>query len=135
MKTMIFQEILKKIRLVDGASALILNAPPEYVDMLSGIQIDIHPDLDKTEKYDFVQIFGAKRSDLEQLVRKFSTAGKYDCLFWICYPKKGGKIKSDINRNVVWEIAEIVGMQCVTQIAIDETWSAMRCRPKERVGK
>jgi thiamine transporter ThiT len=50
-------------------------------------------------------------------------------------PKGGGKIKSDINRNVVWEIAEIVGMQCVTQIAIDETWSAMRCRPKERVGK
>jgi hypothetical protein len=26
-------------------------------------------------------------------------------------------------------------MQCVTQIAIDETWSALRCRPIEMVGK
>jgi hypothetical protein len=132
---MLFKEILRKIRLSPGASALILNAPPEYLELLRAIDFDTHPDKIKQGKYDFVQVFGSERSILMQLVKEHSESGKYDCLFWICYPKGGGKIKSDLNRNVVWDIVQSVGMQCVTQIAIDETWSALRCRPKEMVGK
>jgi hypothetical protein len=132
---MLFTEILRKIRLSPGASALILNAPPEYLELLRAINFDTYPDKIKQGKYDFVQVFGSEKSILMQLVKEYSESGKYDCLFWICYPKGGGKIKSDLNRNVVWDIAQSVGMQCVTQIAIDETWSALRCRPVELVGK
>ena len=131
MKT---QEIHRKIKLLPGSTALIINAPKEYLDRLSPVKFDILPDNIKQGKYDFIQVFGSKKSELEQLVKKYSLSGKYDCLLWISYPKGGGKIKSDINRNVVWEIAELVGMQCVTQVAIDETWSALRCRPKSEVG-
>jgi hypothetical protein len=126
---MSFQEIQKKIRLLPGASALIINAPPEYLELLQGIHFDIKPEKSKYGKYDFVQVFGSDKTSLEQLVEQYSGSGKYDCLFWICYPKGGGMIKSDINRNVVWAIAEHAGMRCVTQVAIDETWSALRCRP------
>ena len=129
------QEILKKIRLSAGLSALVINAPAEYLEAVSHAIADLQPDKTRFGKYDFVQIFGSNRSELEELVKKHSVSGKYDCLFWICYPKGGGKIKSDLNRNVVWSIAGTIGMQCVSQIAIDETWSALRCRPKEVVGK
>jgi hypothetical protein len=132
---MTFKEVQKKIRLFPGASALIINAPPEYLDMISSINFDIQSDKTKQGQYDFVQVFGSERSDLEQLVDKYSASGKYDCLFWICYPKGGGKIKSDIKRNIVWGIAAHVGMQCVSQVAIDETWSALRCRPVAMVEK
>jgi len=129
------QEIQKKIRLLPGASALIINAPKEYLEIMSAIDFDIQSDKSKIGKYDFVQVFGSKRSELEQLVSKYSISGKYDCLFWICYPKESGHIKSDVNRNIVWGIAEQVGMKCVSQVAIDETWSALRCRPVEMVGQ
>ena len=132
---MSFQDIQKKISLLTGASALIINAPKEYLELVSKIRFDTQPGKTQQGQYDFVQVFGSKRSELEQLVDKYSGSGKYDCLFWICYPKGGGKIKSDIKRNIVWEIAERVGMQCVSQVAIDETWSALRCRPVEKVGK
>ena len=33
--------------------------------------------------------------------------GKFDCLFWVCYPKGGGKIKNDIKRETVWKAFEI----------------------------
>lgn len=130
-----FQEIQKKIRLLPGVMALIVNAPPEYLKLMSEAAFDINPEKDKIGKYDFVQVFGSERTKLEHLVDEYSGSGRYDCLFWICYPKGGGKIKSDVNRKVVWDIAKGVGMQCVTQIAIDETWSALRCRPAEMVGK
>jgi hypothetical protein len=129
------QEIQKKIRLLPRASALIVNAPQEYLEMMSETDFDIQADKVKIGNYDLIQVFGSEIGMLEHLVDQYSGSGKYDCLFWICYPKGGGKIKSDLNRNVVWDIARSVGMKCVTQIAIDETWSAIRCRPVEMVGK
>jgi hypothetical protein len=132
---MSFQEIQKKIRLLPGTAALIVNAPPVYLELMSSVKFDTQPEKTKRGKYDFVQIFGSERLMLEKMVDKYSGSGKYDCLFWICYPKGSGKIKSELNRNIVWGIAEGVGMQCVSQVAIDETWSALRCRPAEMVGK
>jgi hypothetical protein len=115
-------------------SALVINAPAEYLEVVSPVIADLQPDKTRFRKYYFVQIFGSNRLELEELVKKYSVSGKYDCLFWICYPKGDGKIKSDLNRNVVWSIAGTIGMQCVSQIAIDKTWSALRCRPKKEVG-
>jgi hypothetical protein len=130
-----FRDIQRKIRLHPGLSACFVNAPAEYIQLMSSLPFDIIPDGSKSGKYDFIQVFGSNKTELAQLVRKTFTIGKYDCLFWICYPKGSGKIKSDINRNAVWEIAIQVGMKCVSQVAIDETWSALRCRPAEMVGK
>jgi hypothetical protein len=40
---------------------------------------------------------------------------------------KGGR--SDINRDSLWPIvADRIGMRPITQIALDETWSALRFR-------
>ena len=132
---MSFQDVQRKLRLLPGASVLIINAPKEYLELVSTIRFDTQPGKTKQGQYDFVQVFGSERSELEQLVDKYSGSGKYDCLFWICYPKGDGKIKSDIKRNIVWEMAGRIGMQCVSQISIDETWSALRCRPTAMVGK
>ena len=74
------------------------------------------------------------RQELEKQVEQMGKAGKYDCLFWACYPKGTGKIKSDIKRETVWTAFKLTGLQAVSQIAIDDTWSALRARP-EAVGK
>ncbi|MGA3013368.1 MAG: hypothetical protein ABSD71_04970 [Bacteroidales bacterium] len=128
-------EVQKKLRLLPGLSALVVNTPIEYKKLIGDISFDTQADPKKQGKYDFIQIFGSNRSLLDKLVKDYSVSGKYDCLFWICYPKGSGKIKSDLNRNAIWDLAGSIGMQCVTQISIDETWSALRCRPKEMVGK
>ena len=46
---------------------------------------------------------------------------------WIAYPKGG---RADINRDTLWPIlAEGIGMRPITQVSLDETWSALRFRP------
>jgi hypothetical protein len=45
---------------------------------------------------------------------------------WICYPKGG---RSDMNRDTLWPIVAELGLRPITQVAIDETWSALRFRP------
>jgi hypothetical protein len=127
------EAIFKKLRLNSEQRMLILNAPSEYLSLLEGITFDDKPKEDNL--YDFVQVFGYQQDELEKLLKSVAIAGKYDCLFWACYPKGTGKIKSDIKRETVWKAFELVGLDTVTQIAIDETWSALRGRPIERVGK
>jgi hypothetical protein len=45
--------------------------------------------------------------------------------FWIAYPKGN---RSDINRDSLWPIVAAHGLRPITQVAIDDTWSALRFR-------
>lgn len=126
-------EVLKKLRLDESMKCLIVNAPDTYKKMLGKIKFDVKQ-VGKGQ-YDFVQVFAVKQEELEKLVKQVAEAGKYDCLFWACYPKGTGKIKSDIKRETVWEALLLADRRAVSQIAIDETWSAMRGRPDETARK
>jgi hypothetical protein len=41
---------------------------------------------------------------------------------------------SDLSRQAVWDALSGTGWEPVSQVAVDETWSALRIRPRERVG-
>ena len=55
--------------------------------------------------------------------------------FGLVTPKGTGKIRNNIKCETVWTAFELIGLQAVSQIAIDDTWSALRGRPTEKVGK
>jgi len=128
-------EIFKKLKFDDSKKSLIINTPVEYERLLAGVDYDKEYNPSHAAAYDFVQIFATSQSELENTVAQVFPAGKFDCLFWICYPKGGGEIKSDIKRETVWKAFEIANLRPVFQIAVDETWSALRGRPFEKVGK
>ncbi|MEV3981867.1 hypothetical protein [Nonomuraea sp. NPDC049758] len=44
---------------------------------------------------------------------------------WVAYPKGN---KSDINRDTLWPIVGEYGLRPNGQVAVDETWSALRFR-------
>jgi len=45
--------------------------------------------------------------------------------FWVAYPKGN---RADINRDSLWPILASYGMRPISQVAIDDTWSALRFR-------
>jgi hypothetical protein len=48
--------------------------------------------------------------------------------FWVAYPKGN---KTDINRDSLWPILGDYAMRPISQVAVDDTWSALRFRPLE----
>ena len=58
-----------------------------------------------------------------------------DSVLWFAYPKGTSKIKTDINRDTIRITGEEFGITTVTAISIDDTWSALRFRPIDKVGK
>ena len=122
-------EILRKLHFQRASNPLIINAPDAYIAVLEGIVHDREISEKKAGSYDFIQIFATTQAHLEALVRSVENAGIPDCLFWACYPKGTGKIRSDIRRETVWEAFALINLKPVANIAIDDTWSALRARP------
>ena len=82
------EEIFKKMRIDGNKKMLIINAPNEYLEIFSGIELDTKPSGEGI--YDFVQVFGYQQDELENIVQLAGKSGKYDCSFWACYPKRNG---------------------------------------------
>lgn len=118
--------ILQKLLLKPGSRVLVLNAPGGYADQFP-------PDSPVEQRlangeYDFIQLFAARRDELLTLGPKLRQALRPGGLLWVAYPK-GKALPTDLNRDVVRATLAEVGLEVVTQVAIDETWSALRAKP------
>lgn len=51
-----------------------------------------------------------------------------DAILWIAYPKLTSKLAGDLSRDVIHRDSPALGIDCVSQIAIDDDWSAMRMK-------
>lgn len=127
--------ILKKLRADKSSKLLIVNSPDNYLKIFRAPLADTVFSPEDKGLYDFVQVFGSSRAELESLLLQVKEAGKYDALVWACYPKGGGKIKSDLKRETVWAVLGLIHLRPVSQVALNATWSALRGRPSEMVGK
>ena len=124
----------KKLRLHDKSQVCVLQAPDSFLSSISSLSVSTEIGPSPTA-YDAVLIFALNATTLEELLTLSAGVGPKDVLFWACYPKLSSALKSDINRDVIFHTAQRFGLRPVTQVAIDQTWSAMRLRPHDRVGK
>jgi hypothetical protein len=77
---------------------------------------------------DAVVAFARNQAELDSVAAPAIEAARQDRLAWIAYPK-AGKLGTDLNRDVLAALLTARGLQPVRQVAIDETWSALRFRP------
>ena len=127
--------LAKKLRMQPNQRVLILNAPPDYFEALGelpeGVQVRREPD----GEFDFVHLFVSSRAELDASAPVALRAVKHDGILWISYPKQSAKVKTDINRDVGWDVVFQAGLRPVTQVAVNDIWSALRFRPIEKVLK
>jgi hypothetical protein len=117
--------LLKKLRYKEGPAA-VLNPPLGYE---LGIETD-----NEEEKLNFVQLFVNNRLELENWLPRVIPRLNDDAIFWVTYPKQSSKVKTDINRDSLAEIVQDISTyRPVSAVSVDEKWSAMRLREKEKV--
>jgi hypothetical protein len=132
--------LIKKLRIQPGQRLLILNPPPGYVESLDPLPegtelVAATAGAVAAGAVDFCHLFATNSTQLAELLPTALAACRYDGLFWVSYPKKSSKVESDLSRDVLWELPGETGLRPVTQISINQTWSALRYRPSERAGK
>ena len=127
--------LAKKLRIGPGMRLLVLNPPPGYLAQLGELPEGAEL-LDKPSgNLDFVHLFVRNQSELQQFGPGALAAVKYDGVLWLSYPKRSAKVETDLTRDHGWELLAEAGLRPVTQVSVDDTWSALRYRPVERVSK
>ena len=77
---------------------------------------------------DVAVVFVRDRTALEAAWPAVAASVGPATVLWICYPKRGHGVATDLTRDHGWGSVHAAGYDPVTQVAIDETWSALRWR-------
>jgi hypothetical protein len=120
--------VLQKLLLKPGARAAVLGAPPSYETVLQQLPPNVDLSRQLNGSFDFIHAFVTQRDALLRDGPTFRAALNPNGVLWVSYPK-GKAIPTDLNRDIVRETVQQVGLDTVSQVAIDETWSALRLKP------
>jgi hypothetical protein len=127
-------DLARKLQIRSGARLLVINAPEGYLDVLSPLPAGASVEASGDGPFDVVQLFARTRKDLEAGIAQAMTTAGEDGILWVSYPKLASASAADLSRQAVWDALAGTGWEPVTQVAVDETWSALRIRPSEKVG-
>jgi hypothetical protein len=119
------KSVAQKLFIRPNYTVLLVNAPTGYKDTLGGLPKGAKVVTKSSQPVEFIQVFAATKAEMTKLVRNVKPLLKEDGLLWLTYPK-AGQMDTDLKREVVWECGQTVGMHPVSQIAVDDVWSALR---------
>jgi len=116
--------IFKKMKAKPSCTATVLYAPPDYLKAEDLRWTDTGP-------VDFVHVFVESREQFAERFPQAVAACVEGGLLWVSYPKSRGKKTYDINRDSLWSLLLPAGFHPVSQVALDEEWSALRVKRNE----
>lgn len=122
--------LLAKLRFKVGMRVYVIGAPVGFETELAALPDDIVRAARLTGSFDLVIAFLARTADVVRDVPKLAKAVKPGGMLWLAYPK-GRALATDLNRDIVRETVEPMGLETVAIVAIDEVWSALRCKVVE----
>ena len=125
------QEILKKFKF--KADPIVINAPANLNAQFTAL--GFKTSFDANTKTTNTLVFINNNQEYLNFLKNQLQNIEYDGVLWFAYPKGTSKVKTDINRDTIRVTGEQCNITTVTAISIDDTWSALRFRPIEKVGK
>lgn len=118
----------KKMFIREGYTVLLVCEPEDYRFLLKDLPEDVTVTTNASGPVDLIQVFVKTRNELEEQLPRLRNHLKPDGFLWITYPKGTSKIKTDINKDSLWAYVKTLDLKAIHQIAVDDTWSAMRFR-------
>jgi hypothetical protein len=113
----------ERLQVKNGRRIAVLNAPLAVSDALGAERPRI-----PAEEAEVVVLFVADRAEFDLLLADAAKAAKAGAILWLAYPKLTSSRSGDLNRDVVHRLCLEMGLKTISQIAIDNDWSAMRLK-------
>jgi hypothetical protein len=115
----------KKLLITEAKRVAVINAPSDLVRFEGR----------KDGPVDVLLVFVKNKEDVSMLVNQAISSLGSEGVLWFAYPKKSSGIKTDISRDSGWVPLAKSKFVAVTQVAIDDTWSALRFKPIDQIPK
>lgn len=127
------QSLGKKLGLKPHQRALLLYAPDGFASRLAPLPEGTTVETSAKGTYVHVELFVTTERELAERAAAAIACTAEGGMLWIAYPKKSAKTGSDLSREVCWQVMTPLDWSPVAQIALDDTWSALRFRPASAV--
>lgn len=116
-----------KLQLAYAQRLEVVNPPPEVAGAVA--------DLQGAEQAG-VLVFVRTSDDVRRHAAALAAAAEEPSgLAWAAYPKRSSGVETDITRDRGWDALRDAGLRPVRQVAIDDTWSALRFRRPKHAGQ
>jgi len=124
--------LAKKLQIKPGKQWLLFNAPANYLTLLEPLPEGASVSYEGKGNFDGVQLFVKNSTELIESLKVVVPVLRPDSVFWVIYPKKSSGIESDLEMMSSWDELGKYGFGGVAAAAVNETWTALRFRPKEQ---
>ena len=118
--------VATKLLIKSGDSLSLIGAGADESRLLQPLPDDVTVASDARESTDVAVIFARSQSDLLQQSETFLGTLMATRAVWFCYPKGG---RADLNRDTLIREMGGFGWRAISNVAVDDTWSAVRVRP------
>lgn len=128
--------VLKKLQYKGQPEVFVLNGPDSFNPQLEAFseQAKVSRQLADNQEIEYIVVFLTRKAEIDELTPRIAPLLKGDAVLWMCYPKgTSKKYTCDFNRDSGWGILKQHHLVSVSQVAIDEDWSALRFRKREYI--
>lgn len=115
-------DLIRKLGIKENSKILIINPTKRY-PLSTSLRRSVE---NQAKSLDFIQLFIKSKRQLEGKFPKLRDKLAKDGAFWISWPKRSSKVKTDLNENVIREIGLKNEMVDVKVISVDKTWSGLK---------
>jgi hypothetical protein len=139
-----FTALATKLRLTQETHLLVIGAPDEYIALLRqpfarffvgsrGLTRGVVEVASQGEVCDAVHLFVRSQAEAEAALPAAVAALRPGGVLWVMWPKTTSGMATDLTRDTLAALALAQGWGPVSNVSIDETWSALRLRPEAEV--
>lgn len=118
--------LVQKMVIKPGYRVIVINPPEGYLNTIGDLPGDAHIIDVNTQPADVIQVFVKTLEEVTRDVEVWKKNLKPGGILWITYPKGTSRVKTDLNRDILWQHLKSFHLEGVGMVAVDETWSAMR---------
>jgi hypothetical protein len=118
--------LLQKLVVRTGYKLIIINPQDGYLDRIGKLPESTNYIELNTQPADVIQVFVKNMDEVLPYVEMWKKSLKPKGILWITYPKGTSRVKTDLNRDILWKRLKNYGLDGVAMFSVDATWSAMR---------
>lgn len=116
--------LAQKLRIAEDTTIVTINAPATYARTIAPLPKGVKVIAKRAKSNAFVHLFVKNQAELKREFPKAAKAMAPNGLLWICFPKGGSGIQTDLNRDEGWDAISDVTMRWLSMISFDAMWTA-----------
>lgn len=127
--------LIRKLGIKEGFTVSVIDPPSNYWKLLGRLPADVEVLKESSRRpLDFIHVFARDATALKRQLKAVRKKIVPNGMIWVSWPKKASRVPTDLDGNVIRDLAFQNRLVDVKVCAVDETWSGLKLviRVKDR---